>query len=986
MAIKEAVGVLTYKDEQGNKTLLYPAVKTDTTLTLAGEPADAAAVGTALDTMETDFEERISQLEEEARTSKVVCTCKGEEAVGVILTGVINGVTYQAQVDENGEAIFNVKDCGTFVISGTEEYKCNATVELVYFGNYYVTLQAVAFEYEEWLTAAGLSASSYADLDAVLADEKAVRTLMTKTASVEYMAEGLADDPEVAEQILNDIYVAKWVNYREYAYSSLIAVAELKSIMDASGKYGIYITAEKAVGSKALVPTLTSNTGSDGGTASASSTFSSGYNAYSAFDGNESTYWVTNSTGADSWIKYTFVNPTNVKTVGYIENSNKCISTFKIQGSNDGSKWDDLTDVLNISHDTTLQTIALANDSYYLQYRFYVVSATDLGVGLRTLQFYGNQLIPMVPTLTSNTGSDGGQAFASSEWDNTYSAWKAFTGTTTDLNDCWHAASGKTSGYIGYKFTHPVNVKVVEIINRNIDDGVSPIKTFQLQGSNDGDSWESIDGRLTNNSEKLAKSLFAVNNNKSYSQYRLNITDVWVDGMAIGNLQFYGTEKWQPKGLVPVMTSNTAPYGEVSASGYYNSSGYIFYPYYAFESDVVRGWIGTYKSTTAYIQYKFTTPTMVDSFKMQVMTDRNFTFTLQGSNDGTTYTNLTTDTNEIPYSDTDDVFRIEVMNNGSYYLYYKLNCVSSTGHEPGFGNLQFYGRHLEALVPPMTSNTSPVGEVSSNNTYSGRQSWWAFTGGTPDINTVANYWTSNMDAPIGAYLMYEFPSIVTVSRIDWSINYAGSSSNPTTNYKVEISTDADSWTEVFVGSVGNTNFALKESVDIDLLEAKYIRWITTSVGGMGIGLAQLYGAPDYDSRTYIYDHGVEVMELDTYSSSSSHSVEIGNDSITVTKGATSGKAFAYTANKINLSNYSLLSTVSGEHMNNTNNVNVIAVGANLPSVEAATDYTPTACVVTSGSKNELDITDMTEELYAVFGFATGGTNASLITSSQIWLE
>lgn len=48
MANTEKVGIITHIDDNGNKTELYPVVKTDSTLKETGTPADAAATGEAI--------------------------------------------------------------------------------------------------------------------------------------------------------------------------------------------------------------------------------------------------------------------------------------------------------------------------------------------------------------------------------------------------------------------------------------------------------------------------------------------------------------------------------------------------------------------------------------------------------------------------------------------------------------------------------------------------------------------------------------------------------------------------------------------------------------------------------------------------------------------------------------------------------------------------------------------------------------------------
>lgn len=46
----EYIGTFTHVDDEGNETKLYPVVKTDSTLSTEGTPADAAATGTELNT------------------------------------------------------------------------------------------------------------------------------------------------------------------------------------------------------------------------------------------------------------------------------------------------------------------------------------------------------------------------------------------------------------------------------------------------------------------------------------------------------------------------------------------------------------------------------------------------------------------------------------------------------------------------------------------------------------------------------------------------------------------------------------------------------------------------------------------------------------------------------------------------------------------------------------------------------------------------
>lgn len=81
--------------------------------------------------------------------------------------------------------------------------------------------------------------------------------------------------------------------------------------------------------------------------------------AYKAFDDNPSTTWSASTVNYDSYIGYRFSTPVVVDTIVYtrrvISGYNEAICTAKIQGSNDGSEWEDLTEILTFDQ---LNTVA----------------------------------------------------------------------------------------------------------------------------------------------------------------------------------------------------------------------------------------------------------------------------------------------------------------------------------------------------------------------------------------------------------------------------------------------------------------------------------------------------------------------------------------------------------------------------------------------------------------------------------------------------
>jgi hypothetical protein len=138
--------------------------------------------------------------------------------------------------------------------------------------------------------------------------------------------------------------------------------------------------------------------------------------------------------------------------------------------------------------------------------------------------------------------------------------------------------------------------------------------------------------------------------------------------------------------LIPTMTSNTTPSGEVSASGY-NST---YYPYKAFDGiknndnnmfmfNAVQGWL----------QYKFPFPRKI--IKYGVTGHHNATWvsqspkdwTFEASNDGVNWVILDTVTNQTGWGAAET--RYFTINNDSYYLYYRINVTANNSGSSNYG-------------------------------------------------------------------------------------------------------------------------------------------------------------------------------------------------------------------------------------------------------------------------------------------------------------
>ena len=142
-----------------------------------------------------------------------------------------------------------------------------------------------------------------------------------------------------------------------------------------------------------------------------------------------------------------------------------------------------------------------------------------------------------VPTMTSNT-KPYGEAYGDSMFTSNFSYYQAFDDAE---NTFWQSSNSNKEHYIQYKFTNPVNVRMVEYLNGTDRDWVSKPKVY---GSNNGVDWKKL-GELTN--DNLNKVTEPIYNNEYYLYYRLtatpkmNVDTMYI--MLIRELQFYGREE-----------------------------------------------------------------------------------------------------------------------------------------------------------------------------------------------------------------------------------------------------------------------------------------------------------------------------------------------------------------------------------------------------------------------------------------------------------
>ena len=528
--------------------------------------------------------------------------------------------------------------------------------------------------------------------------------------------------------------------------------------------------------------------------------------------------------------------------------------------------------------------------------------------------------------------------------------------------------------------------------------------TGKVYARNDGDNVWTMLKEFTGTSVAIDEITIDIPDNTNYyTQYRVQAV-TWsgtsANYIAFRTLQFYA---WAPKGNVPVMTSASAPYGAVSAGSAY--SGYDAYK--AFNGDMTTYWCANRAvssgSNTDYIVYKFTNPTCVKKlYERFTGTIEETAFVLGGSNDGTNYDSLT-----VSEMISGDGGWYRTVTNNNYYLYYKVtttqkNTSSSSLAIPRYSNLQFYGRELSDLVPPMISNTLPSGEAFASSNHSSSNSYFAF-------DKTDNSWVP-LAGSTNNYIGYEFDNVfpVLMATVKFARFATTGKTMPAKSFTLQASDDGSSYGSALAtfsvpavtASTAISEFTVsfaeqnKKYFELACADSIYI----TGTGNISVRELQLFGK-DYSEKEFetgvtkkwLYDHGLE-LETFTYGGNSSYKVFAENDGEAIHLKTSNGAAGVYgayaKASNIDFEPYDLLrlktgSTLSTTSSNNTGrcmSIAIFTVGtttqiANLP-IYRSDPQLP--------YNYSLDISSV-DSLYDIQIFDANNTAAES-TTTELWLE
>ena len=616
-------------------------------------------------------------------------------------------------------------------------------------------------------------------------------------------------------------------------------------------------------------------------------------------------------------------------------------------------------------------------------------------------------LVPLIHGSTKNL-TYYGEASASSDNSDAYIAFN-------DKNmDGWSAADGtKNNSWLQYDFKKNTKINKLEI-NMSKRCGSTNFWRnfiFNFLGSYDGSTFEPIASNLVVEMKTQSYCLeYDLETPVNYRYYRIQTVQYNVTYSSgytsLFGVQFYG---WGPKGNVPILTGNTSTpygYGEAFGDSYVDNTSAF---YKSFDQDASTAWSSSKTGTTnigAFIGYKFPNPIKVKRVFIGPGWDQNyirwpFTFKVQASNDGNTYVdisnNITHNDNTMCYADID---------NNDYYLYYRvylINQTHTTTYTGQFSEVQFFGRELTPCIPIMNNDSEREGALTKggSTTLNNFKASADENYSTYATNSAWSY-TSTGDC----WITYTFSDDgQQCSKAVVRISYASGAAYTGAKLKIQGTNDNGlTWTDL--SSEYTVNSIFEKPVLINLTTAEkykaYRIYFNTQPHRYSstydintLYKFQLYSV-DYSERDwdtnkpmrYIYDHGLELVSLDSNYTESSYTVtapvkESGQLYFpTFSIYGQYGETFIGTANAINLTNFNKVKIRNGNKGGLMSNAYAV-LKIQSTKVEGTADAQKIVTVMSSSTPDGVDISSVSGNKYV---FVRSGWQTRTYTLTEWWLE
>lgn len=391
--------------------------------------------------------------------------------------------------------------------------------------------------------------------------------------------------------------------------------------------------------------------------------------ASSVTDNSSGSYLIMEKTN-DNWIKFEFptAKVANILELNYWFSGNSWSyaggnqpNWFRLFGSNDDSTWTLLLERQYqgsvLEKENNVLFYSFDNSTAYKYYKFVCVATRNdssrwniVGLKLYRRSLGKHNFYNLVPTLSSNS-QDGYEVTASSQFDSSHLPFYVFNGNTSSK---WASASDDSSAWLQIKLPTASACNVVEINSGTDGDFYYEVPTdFEIQGSNDEELWTVLSAQtgISWTAQGQTQS-FNFENETAYQYYRLYMTanarGSGVCPYSLGGLVF-GRAMYEYKRFldsyaysVPVMSSDLQDGYQTSADSRYSGN----YPASrAFDRNDGSSWTSSdATSTTPHWLMIYNNDGIAANYISVVWHSSHYgvDYVISGSNDGATYTDLVT--------------------------------------------------------------------------------------------------------------------------------------------------------------------------------------------------------------------------------------------------------------------------------------------------------------------------------------------------------
>ncbi|MDB4786312.1 discoidin domain-containing protein [bacterium] len=289
-----------------------------------------------------------------------------------------------------------------------------------------------------------------------------------------------------------------------------------------------------------LVPAMASDT-QGGWTVTESDKFGAGYEGWKLFDGTTGKWSV--ATGGDEWVTVQLPTPLVVGGITFQMDTTTDVNAWKVQGSNNGSTWDDLdTQTGQTTGYGTVRTYTFSNTTAYSYYRWYITGWAGAYIQGPTLKLH--------PAIVS--GGEGwidpdGQTIDNSTlaYANTY----GFDGTFPQVASSsiyFEGPAYSQPWHYGLDFGAGNSRVITKAVLYGITtfgfSAVTATMTFTLQGSDNDSTWNDVANNTAAHSDKDVV-VDASSNTTAYRYWRIKLTrSTGTNDSYFSELQFFGYE------------------------------------------------------------------------------------------------------------------------------------------------------------------------------------------------------------------------------------------------------------------------------------------------------------------------------------------------------------------------------------------------------------------------------------------------------------